>query len=153
VQLLGGRAACLAFQVAQHDGQPVLRRQTSQFLVQQQQPVIAGFLSRCRGPRQRLFPGLAQRRGRSGVQGGATGHAMQEVTQDGPGGQGRCPAEQDEEGGLESILGVGMVAQDTTAHPQDQRPMPPHQGREGCLVPAVQKLLSPHHRVLRAGPI
>ena len=47
---------------------------------------------------------------------------------DGPGTLG-----EDEEGGLESILGVVRVGQDLAADTPDHRPVPPHQLREGGL--------------------
>jgi hypothetical protein len=67
------------------------------------------------------------------------GHAVQ------PAAQGlRCPqraglADQDEEGGLEGVGGVGLVLQDAAADAQDHGAVPPDQGREGRLVAVVQE--------------
>ena len=43
-------------------------------------------------------------------------------------------AHQDQEGRLEGILGVGLVAEHAAADAQYHRPVPPHQGFEGRLV-------------------
>ena len=42
-------------------------------------------------------------------------------------------ADQDQEGGLEGVLGVVRVAEDAPADAQDHRPVPLDQGREGQL--------------------
>src|SRR5262249_2405546 len=48
--------------------------------------------------------------------------------------QRRRLAHEDEEGGLEGVLGVLCVAQDAAANAQHHRPVPHEQGREGGLV-------------------
>jgi hypothetical protein len=48
-------------------------------------------------------------------------------------------ADQDEEGGLETVLGIVNIAQDAPAHTEDHGPMPAHQRREGRLIPALNK--------------
>ena len=43
---------------------------------------------------------------------------------------GAGPADEDQEGGLEGVLGVVLVAQDRAADAEDHRPVPLHQGGE-----------------------
>ena len=47
---------------------------------------------------------------------------------------GRRLADEDEEGGLEGVLGVMGVAQDATADAQHHRPMPAHECLERILI-------------------
>jgi hypothetical protein len=56
-------------------------------------------------------------------------------------GQRGGPAGQDEEGRLEGVLGVLLVAQDVPAHAKDHRAVPAHQDGKGCLVAHNGKLL------------
>src|SRR5205823_14874122 len=46
-----------------------------------------------------------------------------------------APADQDEEGGLEGVLGVGLGGQDPPAHPEDHQPVAVEDGPESGLVP------------------
>jgi hypothetical protein len=55
---------------------------------------------------------------------------------------------EDEEGGLEGVLGVGLVAQDAAADVQDHRAVPPQEGRESRLVPLAEE---PPEQFLVAG--
>src|SRR5207245_2118492 len=50
-------------------------------------------------------------------------------------------ADEDEEGRLESIFGVVMITEDTTADAPDHRPMPPHQGCKSRFLTAVEVVL------------
>ena len=50
-------------------------------------------------------------------------------------------ADEDEEGGLEGVLGVVVVAEDTAAHAPDHRAVPPHQGCKSRLVTAAEVVL------------
>jgi hypothetical protein len=43
-------------------------------------------------------------------------------------------ASEDEERGLEGVLGILVVGQDAAAYTPDHRAMPPHKGREGGFV-------------------
>ncbi len=49
--------------------------------------------------------------------------------------------DQDQEGGLEGVLGVVWVAQDRPADAQDHRPMPSHQHFEGPAVAPGEETL------------
>jgi hypothetical protein len=64
--------------------------------------------------------------------------------------EGRGLPRQDEEGGLEGILGGMSVAQHASADAKYQRPMPAHKNFNGGLVPAsqepLQKLAIRHRR-------
>jgi hypothetical protein len=70
-----------------------------------------------------------------GLQGGAVGHPVQVVAHLLRRCHGAGLACQDEEGGLEGVLGVLGVTQHPPAHSQHHRPMPRHQLGEGRLVP------------------
>ena len=50
-------------------------------------------------------------------------------------------ADEDEEGGLEGVLGVVVVAKDAAAHAPDHRAVPPHEGRKSRLVTAAEVVL------------
>ena len=77
--------------------------------------------------------------GPAGAQGGPAGHAVKPVAQDGARGERSGLAGQDEEGGLEGVLGVGLVAQHGPADVEHHRPVPVQQGVEGGLVlPGVE---------------
>jgi hypothetical protein len=39
-----------------------------------------------------------------------------------------------QEGGLEGVLGVLLVAKDAAADVQDHRPVPPHEGSKGSII-------------------
>ena len=63
------------------------------------------------------------------------GHPIEPVADHRAGHDRRGFLDQDEKGGLESVLGVGLVAEDAPAHPQDHRPVPPGQRLERGLSP------------------
>src|SRR5262249_42342100 len=50
-------------------------------------------------------------------------------------------ADEDQEGGLEGVLGVVVIAEDPAAHGPDHRAMPAHQGGQRRLVPAAEVVL------------
>src|SRR5262249_32787281 len=81
-----------------------------------------------------LFRPPPCRRG-PGLEGGAVGHAEEPVAhllaRPDRGGL----VDEDEEGGLERILGVVVVSEDTAAHTQHHRAVPGQQRLEGGLVP------------------
>src|SRR5262249_33501957 len=58
-----------------------------------------------------------------------------------PGDNRRCPADEDEEGRLKSILGVVVVAQNAATDAPDHRAMPPHQGRKSRLIATADVVL------------
>ena len=82
---------------------------------------------------------------------------MQPVAEDGPRSERGGLADQDEERGLEGVLGVGVVAQDAAADAQDHRAVPAHQRGEGRLVAPAEELLQElavrlTHRSVGANP-
>jgi hypothetical protein len=83
---------------------------------------------------------MTRRAGSAGPQTKAVGDAVQETWQRGGVADGGGPAGQDEEGGLEDVLGVLLVAQRPPADAPDMGAVPGHQRREGRLV-AVPKAL------------
>jgi RNA polymerase sigma factor (sigma-70 family) len=117
-QLGGCFSSRFAFEVAKHEGCTVLFGQAAQLLVKEGQPVVAGRLVQCRGfGAGRLF-GPAMCCGRFRFQGGAPGHAVQPIAHEGPFDEQGSLLDEDDEGGLKSIIGVVDVAEDaaTDAH-------------------------------------
>src|SRR5207248_782973 len=88
-------------------------------------------------PARRLLAGLAAGGGGAGVDGDAVGDAEQPAADVLPPADRRGVAEQDEEGGLECVLGGGRVVQDAAAGGQDEPAVPPHQGGERRRVAVV----------------
>jgi hypothetical protein len=84
-----------------------------------------------------LPPGLRPPR----LEGDAIGHPM-EPTAHGPAlADFRRAAGQNQEGGLEGVLGVLVVVKDVLAHAQDERPVPLHQDGEGGGIPVFAETL------------
>ena len=81
------------------------------------------------------------------------GHCIEPVTNHPSPAQRGCFARQDEEGGLEAILRIGLVAQNTPANSQDHPPMPLHQRLEGILVPVANKTVQQLVIVSRAAVV
>jgi hypothetical protein len=80
------------------------------------------------------------------------GDAIQPVGEQLAAAKGRRPADENQEGGLEGVLGVGRVPQDAPADAPDHRAVPPHQDRDRRLIPAekeaLQQLLVAQGRLL-----
>jgi hypothetical protein len=57
---------------------------------------------------------------------------------------GKSPAGQDEEGGLESVFDVLFIPEAAPAEPEHQRPVAADQGSEGGLIPAPDEPLQQH---------
>ena len=69
------------------------------------------------------------------------GHAVQPVADLCSGPDGRRLADEDEESGLERILGVVVIAQNTAADAPDHSGMPAHEHFESrCVLPAEEAL-------------
>ena len=72
-----------------------------------------------------------------GTPGEAVGDGVKPARQGPAPVQRRGLAGEDEEGGLEGVLGVLLLAQHPPAHAQHQRPVAPHQLRKRLAVPVV----------------
>ncbi len=114
-----------------------MSRQPPQFLVHH----LADFLARHRIRDIGRDWGFARLGGAAlapgtGFAGQAGGDAVQEAADGLPATDGARLAGQDEEGGLEDVLGVVEVAEEAAADAQHQPPVALHQRREGRLVAA-----------------
>src|SRR5262249_4202292 len=69
---------------------------------------------------------------------GLVGHAVQPVGDHLPWCDKRCLANKDQEGGLECVFGVVVVAQDSAAHAPDHRAVTFDQGSEGSFLPMLE---------------
>ena len=69
----------------------------------------------------------------------AVGHTVQPTSQRALDPERANPADQDEEGGLESVLNVDRVAEHTSADGQDHRAVPGDQRRESVLVSVARE--------------
>jgi hypothetical protein len=80
-----------------------------------------------------------------GVSGQTRGDAVKPVPQRGAPADVGGPLGEDEKGGLEGVLGIFAVAQESLAHTQDQGPVAGDQRGEGFFVPAsavqIEKLV------------
>jgi hypothetical protein len=137
----GGLLARPALQVAQHDGGAVVVGQAAQLLIQQW-PHVGPFVSwgglgvgRYRDPR---FPPPAPGVGPAGLQRRLAGDPVQPVGDLLPRRDGLGLRGEDEEGGLEGVLGV-VVAEQASAHAPDHRPVPFDERGEGGLVAALDE--------------
>jgi hypothetical protein len=107
-----------ALQVAQHDRHPVLLGQPPQLPVEQRSQVEPDVSLQRRGlghVSHLPFPGAPAGGNRPGLQGGAAGDAVQPVADQLAGHDRGRPAGEDEEGGLEGVLGVLLVGQHAAA--------------------------------------
>ncbi len=145
-QLPGGRQCSFSFQIAKNDGSAVLVRQSLQLLLQQ---FLQGsgsvrhfryLLLNLLHARFLFFPLPTVSHGFR-PRGRIAGHAVEPVAHHPPRPNGSGLADQYDEGGLEAVFRVGLVVQDTAANTQDHRPVPPHQCREGGLVPLPDETL------------
>jgi hypothetical protein len=130
-----------ALQVAQNQDHPVFVRQATQLVIQQGSHVGPPVLPHGLGIRQRGhldFPRPPSGGGPAGVQGRPVGHPVQPVPDQRPRRYGRRLADEDEEGGLEGILGV-VVVQEAATHAPHHRAVPPDEGGEGRVVVTVDE--------------
>ena len=130
-----------ALQVAQDDDGPVVVRQAAQLLVQQGLQVGPPVLLRGLGVghlRHLHFPRPPPGGGPPRLQRRLVGDPVQPVADHLPRRDGRRLADEDEEGGLEGVLGV-VVAQQAAAHAPHHRAVPLDEGGEGRLVAALDE--------------
>jgi len=69
------------------------------------------------------------------------GHAVEPVADHLPRSDRRRPADEDEEGGLEGVLGVLVAGEYAAADPPDHRGVPSHEGFQSRPVPAADEAL------------
>ncbi len=140
-QLPGRFLPRFLLQVAQDDSRPVTGGQALQFLVEQRTQVLPGVV----GPigsghgANRCLLHMAAAGGGPGLERGVVSHAVQPVADGPPGQKPRGLADQDQESGLEGVLGVVAVFQDALTDSKDHPSMAAHQCREGTLVVAGQE--------------
>jgi hypothetical protein len=140
----GGFLAGLALQIAQDDDGTILVGQAAQLLVEQGLQVTPEVLPHHPGfghlhhlPLPHPPPGGQRLR----LEGRVGGDPVQPVGQQRARRDGSGLAGQDEEGGLERILGVVVVAEGTAADAPDQRAVPAHEGREGGFIAVSHETL------------
>jgi hypothetical protein len=136
-ELGGGVLARLALQVAQDDRRAVLVGQGLQLTVEHGQQVAPDdLLEDVHGSHHGRLPFLRAPAGAEGLRlaGRAAGDAVEPVGELLARADGGGLGGQDEEGGLEGVLGVLAVSGDAQAGAEHHRAVPPHQRREGRLV-------------------
>jgi hypothetical protein len=149
----------LTFQVTQRDWFPVLGRQAAQFLVEHgPQIVVAGGRRGAWVVHGQLLALPPPARLRFGTQRNAPGNGMEPASDRGRLTERRCFAQQDQESGLEGILGVVGITQNPPADAPNQRPMAAHQTgkRAFVLLPAQlleQLAVAAVHRRTAADPL
>ena len=137
LQFAGHVALRPAVQVAQDDRNPVLVRQPGQFRVEdrlQVGPGLVGGDGRVRHGVHLLLLCLPAGGRPAGLEGGPVRDSVEPVPDQVPRTDRGGPPGQDEEGGLEGVLGQVRVADHAAADAQDHRPVPADQGGEGRLV-------------------
>jgi hypothetical protein len=137
-QLTGHVLAGSTFEVAEHNGQAVFLRQPGKFLVKQSReftPEVIVNGNRFGHAGERLFVRASPTGDGSRFQGCAVGDSVEPVSNLLRRLDGRCLANQDQERGLESVLGVLLVVQHAPTDAQDHRTMPTDQGLERRDVP------------------
>ena len=125
-----------ALDVAEHDRHPVAVREPVDLRVDQAGELFADSISSRVSVRHRDRPpfGRPPPTGRDpGADRGAAGDPMEPGTQRVAHPERAGPPHQDQERGLEGVLGVVVVAEDRAADPPDHRAVPIDQGREGQL--------------------
>src|SRR5262249_55080586 len=136
--------AGLLLQVAQDDDSTILVGKSAQLFVQQGLQVTPKAWFYCgwfRHVHYLPFPLLPSGGGRSRIQRRLVSHAIKPVSDHLPWLNGRCFANEDEEGGLERILSVMVAVEDTAADTPNHRAMPPHQGYKRPFVTAADVVL------------
>ena len=155
-KLPGGLLVGLAFQVAKDDRRPIDFGQATQLLAEQRLQIFSQSFGSTAGSvmtATRLFLNPQRSDGfRPGFEGGVVGNAVEPVSQHLPRLDRRRFAEQHQEGGLKSVLGIVMPAQDATADAPDHGAMTAHQGFESCVFPAGDETLQ-QLAIGQAGPV
>jgi hypothetical protein len=134
----GGLLQRLFLQAAEHQGGPVLLRQVLQLFKQQAPHFTQTQVEhRIRGRHgdSPILEDLPAGRVSFGAHRQAVGHPIQPTAHSLPPVDRAGLLREDQEGGLEGILGVVQIAQDAPAHTQYHRPVPFQQRREGVPVP------------------
>jgi hypothetical protein len=132
------------FDIAQDHRQPLVGRQSAQFLIEQGQqvpPEMVRWASGLGDLVHLLLPGLAFDGNRPGLAGNVVGHAMKPVPdflarRD----RARLPG-QYEKRGLEGVLGIFGMPEETPTHPHHHGTMPTDEGFESGLLPVLQEAL------------
>jgi hypothetical protein len=143
-KLARGFVLCFAFQIAEHQRRPILLRQLLQLVVEQGMQFFPGNVGSGIGRRHvassLLVPALL-----GGVGLGPDRQAVGDLVQPVAHGLGLADrvglAGEDEEGGLESVLGVVQAAEHAPADAQDHGAVPLDQGGEGRLLPPLGEAL------------
>jgi hypothetical protein len=136
--------AGLPLQLAKDDGDTILVGQAAQLLVEQGLQVVPEVVfGHGRFGHLRHLPLARPPLGGCGprLQRRLLGHAVEPVGDHLPRYDRGRLADEDEEGGLEGVLGVVVIAQDTAAHTPDHRAMPTHQGCQSRLVTTAEVVL------------
>jgi hypothetical protein len=123
-------------QITQDDENSLSIRQPAQFLVEQGEQISSSVRFRCGGFGHLgylLFPLLSPGSRHPRLEGGLVGHAVEPVGDHLAGHDRVGLADQDEEGGLEIVLGIMTIPQDAAADTPHHRPMPPHQRGQGVF--------------------
>ena len=137
LQLAGHVALRPAVQVAQHDRDAVLVRQAGQLRVEDRLQVGPGLVrgnGRVRHGVHLLLLGHPPEGRPAGLQRGPVGDPVEPGPDQVPGPDRGRPPGQDQERGLERVLGQVRVADDPPADAQDHRPVPADQRGERGLV-------------------
>ena len=133
-QMTGGMLVGARPEVAEDHGGPIPLGEPAQLLVERpDQFVVDPGAGLPRLPRRDPLVPTPPGDGRPEADRGPVGHLMEPGAEGIPDPEGAGPPDQDQERGLEGILRVTRLDQDAPADPEDHRPMPLHQGREGPL--------------------
>ncbi len=136
-ELTGRLPMSLALQVAEDDGDAVLRGQAAQLLIQERQQVVPPFVRPGFGLghlRHLLLSGPPPASHRPGPHGCLVRHGIQPVGDHLPTGDRRGLAGEHEERGLERVLGIVGVAEDASADTPDHGAVTHDEGLERRLV-------------------
>src|SRR5581483_9376444 len=139
-------------QFAKHDGDPILVRQMAQLRIQEDLHLLPHLFGGLRPGYMScllLFPTTLASQG-SCLQGRMVSDPVEPVAELRPAPDGACLAKEHEEGGLESILGVAFVPQDTTADAEHHGAVSPQKAFARCLLPS-QDILAKQLTVCQSG--
>ena len=132
-----------AFEVAQHNRRAIARRQARQFLIEHLEEFIREVHGFFRGHVRQIGNGpLVSRAAAAGAlkaAGGVEGHAVEPRAQRPARAERPGLANEHEERGLECVIGIGVIAEHAPADREHHRPVTPHHGREGVLIPRVDE--------------